>query len=107
MSLLHEITHAFHELAEVHFLSIPTWLVVGAALQLIASACLPARLSSLPCIIYLAGLAIKIMLHSRHIFTFGSSNIKQGRWTAELPVSGGNSKDDGMVMFVLGARMNQ
>jgi hypothetical protein len=106
MSLWREITQTVNELLESHYLSAPTWLAVGAALQLLALACLPAGLSGLPAIIYLTYCGVKFIINSKDVI--GSyKSVKRGRWVAELPEPVEDEKDSGLVLFVLASRLNQ
>lgn len=106
MSAIAEIKSGFRKLSETHYLSIPSWLAVGASLQLLSLVILPTKLSALIPILYLTYCIIKVTLDSRHV-TGTFKTVKQGRWTAELPEPEEDVKNDGMVIFVLGARMNQ
>ncbi|KAF2832847.1 hypothetical protein CC86DRAFT_399513 [Ophiobolus disseminans] len=98
MSLWREITHTFHELSEVYYLSIPTWLAIGATLQLISLACLPARLSASTPVLYLVGCVTRTITSPRRVFETSSRSVKRGRWTAELPAPNAEDKSDGLVI---------
>lgn len=107
MSLWRKITIICAKLAKTHYLSIPTWLALGATLQLLLLACLPARVSSLLPVLYLAHCVFKTFLDTRNETSGSLRGIKRGKWTAELPEPEGNAESDGLVVFVLIARMNQ
>ena len=87
---------------------ITTWLSIGAALQLLSLRFLPPTISTLIPILYLTYRIIILASDTQRIYTGVFTNVKRGRWTAELPISSGKGdKSDGIVMFVLGARINQ
>ncbi|KAF2642642.1 hypothetical protein P280DRAFT_385428, partial [Massarina eburnea CBS 473.64] len=83
-----------------------TWLAVGAVLQLATLACLPIRLSYLIPSLYLTSRVIKTIAGSRQPFVSSFRTVKRGKWTGELTRSHNDNNDNGMVMFVLGARIN-
>lgn len=99
------------ELLEVTDFSIATWLAFGAGFQILTQAWLPYGLRYwLPLwyIIYRVG---KVTIDCRRVFTGTFTNVKFGRWSATLPepdeASAVTATSDGVVMFLLGARINQ
>lgn len=92
--------------------SMQTWLALGAAFQLFALAWLPSRLSFW---IPLAWLAYRLLRTALDSWNPRRSKlwapIRRGRWMGQLPVpenpSEATETSDGVVMFLLGARLNQ
>ncbi|KAL8818582.1 MAG: hypothetical protein Q9223_002807 [Gallowayella weberi] len=94
--------------------SMQTWLALGAAFQLFAVAWLPSTLSFWLPLAWLAYRLIKTALDSWNVHRSRLwSGIRKGRWMGRLPESekslseasrGGTS--EGVVMFLLGARLN-
>ena len=92
--------------------SMQTWLALGAAFQLFALAWLPSGLSFwLP----LAWLAYRLVRTALDTWKVHDSNlwshIMPGRWMGQLPEpespSEASETSEGVVMFLLGARLNQ
>ncbi len=108
MSLWKDFNRTINDLSEVHYLSIPTWLALGAALQLLALTLPFPRLSGVLPVVYLAYRLIKAVVGSRNVFIGSYKTVKRGRWTAEFPKRGDtDDRQEGIVMHVIGARMNQ
>ena len=92
--------------------SMQTWLALGAALQLLALAWLPVKLSFwLP----LAWLAYRMIRTASDTLNVRESKlwsrVLRGRWMgqyseSENPIEAGETSE-GIVMFLLGARLNQ
>jgi hypothetical protein len=83
---------------------VSTWLVIGASIQTLSMWCLPLRISSLLPLLVLFQRLVQSFIDKRRIFSTLYTNVRRGRWTAKLP----EEKDgDGVVVFVLGARINQ
>lgn len=101
----------FGDLLEVTDFSIVTWLAIGAGLQLLSQSWLPAGLSYWLPLSYLVYRIARACIDSCRIFTSTFTNIKFGRWSATLPEpadpSAVTATSDGVVMFLLGARINQ
>lgn len=100
------------ELLEVTDFSIPTWLAFGAGLQLLCQSWLPSNLPFWAPIIYLVYLFIKVAFDCSRLSTGTTfTNLKVGRWSATIPdlkdSSTVTATNDGVVMFLLGARINQ
>lgn len=110
------------ELLEVTDFSIATWLAFGASLQLISQSCLPSSLSYWLPLFYIIYRIARVYIDSSRIFTSTFTNVKFGGWTTTLPEQSEQSADapssaaltttatttsDGVVMFLLGARINQ
>lgn len=102
--------------------SIATWLTLGASLQLLSQLCLPSRLNYWPALFFVVYRIARVGIDSLRVGTgtgtgTGSftANLKLGRWTARLPepdrendpLALTRTSDDGVVMFMLGARFNQ
>lgn len=99
------------ELLEPNDFNISTWMAMGATIMLLLQCYLPASLgSSLP-ILYLIFRLVKMIIDSFRLHTGCFTNMMRGRWTATLsePSDAGeaNNGSDCIVMFVLGARLNQ
>ena len=91
--------------------TIPTWLVIGAVLHLLAQAIFPANIlySVLGiCILYRI---VVVVRDSRSIYKTSFTSVKTGRWFVELQEAETAPNlevpSDGIVCFVLGARSNQ
>lgn len=96
------------DLLEVTDFSIVTWLAFGACLQLLSQSWLSSKLSYWLPLLYLVFRITKASLDCCRIFTGTFTNIKFGRWSATLPESeDATETSDGVVMFLLGARINQ
>ncbi|KAL9027538.1 MAG: hypothetical protein Q9196_003956 [Gyalolechia fulgens] len=84
--------------------SMQTWLALGAAFQLFASAWLPSSLSFWLPLAWLAYRLIRTALDSWDVHhSFLWSRIMPGRWMGQLPEG---ETSGGVVMFLLGARLN-
>lgn len=101
----------YGDLLEVPDFSITTWLAFGAGLQLLSLRWLPSGLSYWLPLFYLAFRVAKVSVDCQRIFTGTFTSIISGRWTATLPEpedpSTMTATSDGVVMFLLGARINQ
>ena len=101
----------FGDLLEVTDFSIATWLAFGAGLQLLSQSWLPPSLSYWVPLLYLFYRIIRVSVDCRRIFTGTFTNVVFGRWSATLPEpedpSAVTATSDGIVMFLLGARINQ
>lgn len=101
----------YGDLLEVTDFSITTWLVFGATLQLFSQSWLPHGLSSWLPLLYLVYRIAKVSVDCNRIFSGTFTNLKFGRWSATLPEPEGPSAvtatSDGVVVFLLGARINQ
>ncbi|KAF2248048.1 hypothetical protein BU26DRAFT_595898 [Trematosphaeria pertusa] len=91
----------FHDILEKTDFSLPTFLAFGAALQLLIQAYLPLRLSATLPLLWLAYCLVKSAYDSRDVFRSSFTDVKRGRFTTRLPEAA-----DGVVVFVLGARLN-
>ena len=101
----------FGDLLEVTDFSIATWLAFGAGLQLLSQSWLPSGLSYWLPLLYLAYRIARVSIDCRRILTGTFTDIFSGRWSATLPEpedpSAVTPTSDGVVMFLLGARINQ
>lgn len=101
----------FGDLLEVTDFSIATWLAFGAGLQLLSQSWLPSGLSYWLPLLYLIYRIAMVSIDCCRIFTGTFKTIKFGRWSATLPEpedpSTVTATSDGVVIFVLGARINQ
>ena len=86
--------------------TIPTWLAVGALLQMLLMLILPRAGVTLLPIFYILYRVIKVFRDSRAINTKTFTSVKRGRWTAELPVEGSTIPEE-VICMVLAARINQ
>ena len=80
----------------------PTFLAFDAVLQLLSLAYLPPRLSAALPLMWLGYRLLSSALDSRNVFKTSFTDVKRGQYTARLP-----DPSDGVVVFVLGARLNQ
>jgi hypothetical protein len=92
--------------------SIQTWLALRAAFQLLALASLPSHLSFWFPLTWLAYRLTRTAVDTLNVRDSKTwSRIMRGRWMGQLPESASPSKasetSGGVVMFVLGARLNQ
>ena len=101
----------YGNLLEVTDFSIITWLAFGASLQLLSQSWLPSRLSLWLPLFYLFYRIARASIDCTRIFSGTFTNVKFGRWTATLQEPEDPSAitvtSDGVVMFLLGARINQ
>ena len=101
----------YGDLLEVPDFSIPTWLAFGAGLQLLSLRWLPPNLSYWLPLLYLGFRVARVSVDCQRIFTGTFTSVISGRWTAALPepedASAVTATSDGVVMFLLGARINQ
>lgn len=101
----------FGDLLEVTDFSIVTWLAFGAGLQLLSQSWLPSGLSYWLPLLYFIYRIAKVSIDCRRIFTGTFTNVVFGRTSATLPEpedpSAVTATSDGVVMFLLGARINQ
>lgn len=101
----------FGDLLEVTDFSIATWLAFGAALQLLSQSWLSSGLSYWLPLLYLIYRIARVSIDCRRIFTGTFTNVMFGRWSATLPEpedpAAVTVTSDGVVMFLLGARINQ
>lgn len=84
---------------------------MGALLLLLSQSCLPDYLSRLLPLLYIAYRIAKMVRDTLRLHIDSYTTLQPGRWTAVLPESKHspkvNSGSDGVVMMVLGARINQ
>lgn len=101
----------YGNLLEVTDFSITTWLAFGASLQLLSQSWLGPRLSLWLPLFYLFYRIARVSYDCTRIFTGTFTNVKLGRWSATLQEpedpSAITGTSDGVVMFLLGARINQ
>lgn len=101
----------YGDLLEVTDFSITTWLAFGATLQLLSQSWLPYRLSFWLPLLHLIYRIARVSVDCNRIFSGTFTNLKSGRWSAMLPEPEGPSAvtatSDGVVVFLLGARINQ
>ena len=92
----------FYDILEKSDFSIPTFLAFGAVLQLLCLAYLPSCLSASLPLLWLGYRLARSIFASRDVFRTSFTDVKLGKYTTRLP-----SSSDGVVVFVLGARLNQ
>lgn len=91
----------FYDILEKSDFSIPTFLAFGAALQLLFFAYLPPRVATLIPLTWLGYRFIRSLAGSRDVFRTSFTDVQLGKFSARVPDS------DGVVVFLLGARLNQ
>ncbi|KAL8747866.1 MAG: hypothetical protein Q9190_000314 [Brigantiaea leucoxantha] len=110
-SLFRTICDVLNELLEPNDFKVSTWMAMGAVLLLLSQTYLPSSLGTYPPILYLGYRIAKMVIDTLRLHTGSYTTLVRGRWTATLAepeVSPHfNSGSDGLVMFVLGARINQ
>lgn len=101
----------FGDLLEVTDFSIVTWLAFGAGFQLLSQSWLPSGLSYWLPLVYLIYRIARVSVDCRRIYSGTFTDVMFGRWSATLPEaddpSAVTATSDGVVMFLLGARINQ
>ena len=99
------------ELLEPNDFNSSTWMAMGASLLLLGQYYLPSRLSSSLPLVYLLYRIVKMIVDTFGLHTFSYTSLVRGRWTATLGEPDASAEfnrgSDGIVMFVLGARINQ
>ena len=93
------------EVLEISDFSIPTWLALGAGLQLLCASWLSARLSFLVPVLWLTYRALVTAIGTWRVSKGAaySKKVMRGRWTSDLP----ELNRDGVVLLILCARLNQ
>jgi hypothetical protein len=91
--------------------SVLTWLAIGGCTWQLMSICIPPYITSMLLALYLVLIASKTVISSRQIFTGSFVDVKRGRWTTKLSNLKKGSEEpkdlEGVVIFVLGTRLNQ
>ena len=110
-ALYENFKNDFGDLLEVTDFSIVTWLAFRAGLQLLSQFWLPSGLSYYLPLLYLIYRIARVSIDCRHVYTGTFTNVMFGRWSATLPEpedpAAVTATSDGVVMFLLGARINQ
>lgn len=105
------IKETLNELFEPNDFNISTWMAMGSMVLLCSQLFLPCRLTTLIPIFFLGYRILNMVVDTLRLHTGSYTNMMRGRWTATLPEpkvpSRLNSGSDGIVMFILGARINQ
>jgi hypothetical protein len=91
----------FYDILEKTDFSIPTFLAFGGVLQLLSFAYLPSRISALLPLLWLGWRLTKSAFDSRNVFETSFTDVQRGKHITSLPDTA-----DGVVVFVLGARLN-
>ena len=110
-SLLVTAKEILCELLEPNDFKTSTWMAMGACLLLLSQYYLPSGLSNALPLVYLLYRIARMIIDTFGLHTFSYTSLVRGRWTATLgePDASAdlNGGSDGIVMFVLGARINQ
>jgi hypothetical protein len=110
-ALYRDFTAKWGALREVTAFSIPSWLAIGASVQLLSQSWLPAGMGYWLPLLYIVYRAARVCVDSSRIFKSTFTDVKFGGWTAKLPEpedpSAVTDTSDGVVMFLLGTRINQ
>jgi len=110
-SISSTLKDTLNELLEPNDFKISTWMAMGAALLVIGQSYLHFGWIKMLPFSYLFYRTAKMILDTLRLHTGSYTTLMRGRWTATLPEPGiapnANSGADGLVMFVLGARINQ
>ena len=107
-----QIEEILGDVLEHQDFSMQTWLALGTAFQLFALAWLPSSFSFWLPLAWLAYRLIRTALDSWNVYHSRLwSRIMKGRWMGQLPPPKKPSKasdiSEGVVTFLLGARLNQ
>lgn len=110
-SIYSTLKDIFNELLEPNDFEISTWMAMGVALLVIGQSYLHLSwIKELP-FSYLIYRIAKMVYDTLRLHNASYTTLMRGRWTATLPepeiASSVNSGSDGLIMFVLGARINQ
>jgi hypothetical protein len=92
----------FYDILEKTDFSIPTFLAFGAVFQLLCTAYLPARISAALPLLWLGWRFARSTIASLDVFKSSFTDVVPGLHTVKLPEA-----SDGVVVFILGARLNQ
>ena len=110
-SALSTVRDIFNELFEPNDFKISTWMAIGAVLLLACQSYLPPSLGSLPPLLYIIYRIVKMVVDTLRLHSGSYTTLFCGWWTATLPEPKApmdmKNRSDGLVMFVLGARINQ
>ncbi|KAF2196655.1 hypothetical protein GQ43DRAFT_476125 [Delitschia confertaspora ATCC 74209] len=104
-----EIHDQFYDLLELSDFSIPTWLALGAGLQQLSTSYLPLHWSLYLPILWLGFRFSKAIFDTLRLPNASFADIKPGKWTTPFPELDNSSKtstSNGVVVFLLGARLN-
>lgn len=107
-----QIEEILGDVLEHQDFSMQTWLALGAASQLFALAWLPSSFSFWLPLAWLAYRLMRTALDSWNVYHSRLwSRVMQGQWMGQLPepekLSEASETSEGVVMFLLGARLNQ
>lgn len=99
------------EILEPNDFNISTWMAAGACVMLLGQRFLPYALGSWLPVVYLIYRFVKMLLDTARLHTGSYTSLITGRWTATLSAPNeygdvDNSRQ-GVVLFILGARINQ
>ena len=105
------IMDTIKELLEPNDYQTATWMALGASLLLLSQSYLPYNLGNSVPLLYLGYRLMKMIYQTIRLPSVSFGSVVRGRWTATLgepDVSKDfNGGSDGLVLFVLGARINQ
>ncbi|KAI4157352.1 MAG: hypothetical protein LQ342_008346 [Letrouitia transgressa] len=106
-----QIEEILGDVLEHQDFSMQTWLALGAASQLFALAWLPSSFSFWLPLAWLAYRLMRTALDSWNVYHSRLwSRVMQGQWMGQLPepekLSEASETSEGVVMFLLGARLN-
>ncbi|KAL8709197.1 MAG: hypothetical protein Q9220_006077 [cf. Caloplaca sp. 1 TL-2023] len=104
------IKETLAELSEPQDFNISTWMTFGAILLLLSQAYLPTYVTTTIPVLLLSFRIMKVVIDTLRLHTGSFTTLMRGRWTARLPHSAsapdGFDGSGGVVLFVLGARIN-
>ena len=99
------------ELLEPNDFNISTWMAMGACVMFLGQRFLPHVLGSWVPFAYLGYRFVKMIVDTARLHTGSYTSLITGRWTATLsaPDESGvmDNSRQGVVLFILGARINQ
>ncbi|KAF2643897.1 hypothetical protein P280DRAFT_514887 [Massarina eburnea CBS 473.64] len=89
---------------------VSTWICLGAVLQLLSLLCLPIRVSILIPVSVILYRLVYAAVRARDVYTTSFTDVRKGRWRTQLPAPdesiNAGSDSDGVVIFILGSRIN-
>lgn len=92
----------YYDIIELSDFSIPTFFALGAVFQLTALAFCGPRIGAILPVGWLVSRLVKAVIATRGLEKNGFGNYRKGKFVPKLPVEA-----NGVVVFIIGARMNQ
>lgn len=99
---INDLYDQYYDIIELSDFSIPTFLALGGVVQLIALASCGPRIGAILPVAWLVFRLAKAVITSRGIGKTSFIVHKKGKFVSKLP-----DETDGIVVFIIGARLNQ